>query len=125
MNFDTAKEKFASISQNISGALDVKSGESDNQEIFVSEIGRTCPWDSEYESYYDKTTDCYFWQNDTINPPEWQYWYEGISSDFGDYGWMEYDYDENIWYIEVSDGEWNPLPEKYDTTKLWHFSTSR
>ena len=86
--------------------------------IYVEELGRTCYWDSEYECYYDKPTDSYFAFNDADQ--EWQYWFEGISSDYGDYGWMEFDYDECIWYIEVSDGNWEVLPDKYDASALWH-----
>jgi hypothetical protein len=37
---------------------------------------------------------------------------------------MEYDFAENIWYIEASDDVWEPLPGKYDTKEHWHFSTS-
>jgi len=40
--------------------------------------------------------------------------------DYGDYGWMEWDSSEMQWYIEVSDGEWEPLPEEYDRARLWH-----
>lgn len=88
--------------------------------IYVEEIGRTCEWVSEYDSYYDKPSDCYFgYKEDT---DEWQYWYEGISSDYGDYGWMEYDYGDGNWYIETSNGNWELLPDKYDTSKLWHFN---
>ena len=87
--------------------------------IYVEEIGRDCEWNSEYESYYDKKSDCYFWYKEDTN--EWQYWYEGISSDYGDYGWMEYDYGDGNWYIETSSGNWEILPDKYDTSKLWHF----
>ncbi|MBQ0058476.1 MAG: hypothetical protein KBS83_00735 [Lachnospiraceae bacterium] len=88
--------------------------------IYVDALGRSCDWDDEYETFYDKETDCYFWYNTDINPPCWQYWYEGISSDFGDYGWMEYDEDEDQWYIEASQGNWIVLPKGYDTDKLWH-----
>lgn len=104
----------------ISASADIQT---ENSEIYVEEIGRTCKWDSEYECYYDEPTDCYFWKNDTVHPPQWQYWYEGISSDYGDYGWMEYDFEVGIWYIEVSDGAWEPLPAEYYSTDLWHFAT--
>lgn len=87
---------------------------------YVEELGRYCPWLPSYESYYDQVTDCYFWYNDTIDHPSWQYWYESISSDFGDYGWMEYDEVEQKWYIEVSDSQWSVLPEKYNTDDLWY-----
>ena len=92
---------------------------SDNS-IYVNEIGRECYWDDEYECYYDQTSDCYFYFNDDVEPPEWQYWYEGISSDYGDYGWMAYDYDEEQWYIEDSSG-WIILPDSYNISELWHF----
>ncbi len=86
-------------------------------------------WDYGYDSYYDKSTDCYVWYNTDVAPNLWQYWYEGISSDYGDYGWMEYEdttddgQDNGVWYIEESSGSWVELPDKYDTTNLWHIVT--
>ena len=53
-----------------------------------------------------------------MDPPVWQYWYEGISSDYGDYGWMEHD--DDGWYIEKDHGEWIKLPDKYGTDGLWY-----
>ena len=93
----------------------------DQQEdsIYVSEIGRTC-YLLEDGNYYDPDTDCYFWYNTDVYPNIWQYWYEGISSDYGDYGWMEYDESEGLWYIQVSDYNWIVLPDEYDTSYLWH-----
>ena len=88
--------------------------------IYIDVLGRECYWDDEYECYYDEETDCYFVYADEVNPPEWQYWYEGISSDYGDYGWMSYHYDERLWYIETSSGNWEVLPDRYDTSDLWH-----
>lgn len=88
--------------------------------LYVDEIGRNCKWDSDAESYYDSVTDCYFWYNNENSVPCWQYWYEGISSDYGDYGWMEYDEAEEKWYIEVSNGNWAVLPDKYPTDNLWY-----
>ena len=97
---------------------------SDNYDdaIYVNSIGREIYWNDAYDSYYDEKTDCYLIYNDEVDPPVWQFWYEGISSDYGeDYGWMEWDYDENCWYIESSSG-WDKLPSKYnDTGRLWHF----
>ena len=87
--------------------------------VYVKEINRTCYLDG--EDYYDEESQCWFWYNTDVVPGQWQYWYEGISSDYGDYGWMEYDDDEGIWYIETSDGKWKKLPDKYDTETLWHF----
>ena len=77
-------------------------------------------WYDEYQSYYDAETDCYLWYNEELDPPVWQYWYEGISSDYGDYGWMEYDETEKQWYIEQNSGNWIPLPASYDASRLWH-----
>lgn len=87
---------------------------------YVKSIGRYCDWDDEMECYYDSVTDCYFWYNDTTKTHTWQYWYEDISSDYGDYGWMEFDSTEKQWYIEVADGEWTELPSEYDRSNLWH-----
>ena len=76
-------------------------------------------WNSEYESYYSIPDDCYLWYNTEVIPNLWQYWYEGISSDYGDYGWMEYE-EPDGWFIETDDSTWVELPSKYDSSKLWH-----
>lgn len=94
--------------------------ENSDDSIYIDVLGRYCYWDDEYECYYDEQTDCYFVYADEVDPPEWQYWYEGISSDYGDYGWMSYSYDEGLWYIETNDGQWEVLPDSYDTSSLWH-----
>ena len=88
--------------------------------IYVEEIGRTCYLDG--EDWYDSKSECWFYYNDTVAPYQWQYWYEGISSDYGDYGWMEYDPNEDTWYVETGEGNWVHLPSKYDTSKLWHMT---
>ena len=80
-------------------------------------------WDYSYESYYDKESDCYVWYNTDVSPNLWQYWYEDISSDYGDYGWMEYE--DGEWYIERRDEDWILLDtDKYDTSELWHFDSA-
>ena len=53
-----------------------------------------------------------------MEPAVWQYWYEGISSDFDESGWMEHDADG--WYIEAYKGDWIALPTQYDTSGLWY-----
>ncbi len=80
-------------------------------------------WDYSYESYYDKDTDCYVWYNTEVSPNLWQYWYEDISSNYGDYGWMEYE--DGDWYIEYGAEDWILLnPDKYDQSELWHFDNA-
>ena len=63
---------------------------------------------------------CYFFKNTDLEPEIWQYWFENVSSDYGDYGWMEYDFDEDCWYIQTDDETW----EKYtgSTDGLWHMN---
>lgn len=90
--------------------------------IHVDSIDRDLHWNTEYESYYDPDTDCYVWYNTDVEPAVWQYWYEDISSDFGDYGWMEYELDEDQWYIEDRDSHWIELPDSYDTSNLWYIT---
>ncbi len=89
--------------------------------MYVEETGRTCYPDG--DNMYDMESDCWFWWNEDLLPAQWQYWYEGISSDYGDYGWMEYDDEEKKWYIEVSDGNWQELKD-YDESRLWHFENA-
>ena len=74
-------------------------------------------------NYYDKSTEGYAWLNTDIDPPQFQYWFEGISSEYGEYGWMEYDNDEDRWYIELSQGDWQPLDSavyEANADRLWH-----
>lgn len=92
------------------------------ESFYVEAIDREISWNDEYDSYYDKESDCYVYYNVDQDPPVWQYWYEDISSDYGDYGWMEYELDEDTWYIEVDDDDWEKLPKKYDASKLWYFT---
>jgi hypothetical protein len=88
--------------------------------IYVSALGRDVPWNSTYDSYYDKQTDCYFFLNTDVDPAIWQYWFEGISSDYGDYGWLEWDAREQRWYVQTGENKWEVLPENKGSD-LWHF----
>ena len=76
-------------------------------------------WSSYDDSYYDGEN-CWIWYNTDMDPAVWQYWYDGISSDFGDYGWMEHD--DTGWYIEASNGNWIKLPDTYSTEGLWYIA---
>ena len=87
----------------------------------AQEYDKMLIWDAESESYYDSSTECWIWYNTNVTPAVWQYWYEGISSEY-DEGWMEYDAGEQRWYIEATHGNWIKLPAKYDASKLWHIS---
>ena len=91
---------------------------------YVKSADQSCDkrlvWDSAADSYYDASTDCWLWYNTEVEPPIWQYWYEGISSDYGDYGWMEHDF--SGWYIEKSQDNWTRLPSQYDTDRLWYIA---
>ena len=85
-----------------------------------STANKILKWDANSDSYYDPETDTYFWYNTDLENPVWQYWVEGVSSDYGDYGWMEYN--NGKWYVEVSDGNWreytgNPSGFWYITDK--------
>ena len=79
---------------------------------------KTMKWDSYQESFYDPETETWIWYNTELEEPVWQYWVEGISSDYGDYGWMEHDWDG--WWIEAGYGDWIELPAKYDASRLWY-----
>lgn len=79
---------------------------------------RVMVWNDEEQSYYDTDSELWAWYNTDVEPKLWQYWYEPISGDYGDYGWMEYE--NGVWYIESRSGNWIPVPEKYDISPLWH-----
>ncbi len=72
-----------------------------------SEADKILKWDYGADSYYDEEADCYLWYNTDVAPNLWQYWYEGISSQYPDYGWMEHE--SGGWYIETSSSHWEPL----------------
>ncbi|MBO4458373.1 MAG: hypothetical protein J5802_11695 [Butyrivibrio sp.] len=77
---------------------------------------KTLVWDG--ENYHDTELDFYVWYNDKVK--QYQYWYEPISGDYGDYGWMEYDSVDGHWYIEEKRGKWIIVPDKYDVSMLYH-----
>ena len=84
----------------------------------ASSADKVLKWDSSADSYYDESSDCWIWCNTDVDPYVWQYWYEGISSDYGDYGWMEH-YSDG-WFIESSPGNWIELPSNYSIDSLWY-----
>ena len=79
---------------------------------------KTLIWDEAEQSYHDESSDLWVWYNTDVVPPIWQYWYEPISGDYGDYGWMEYE--DGIWFIETDAGSWSSVPSESDTSALWH-----
>ena len=83
-----------------------------------SSADKALDWDYDADSFYDPEIECWVWYNTDVEPPVWQYWVEGISSDYGDYGWMEHD--DTGWYIERSYGDWISLPSRYSTDGLWY-----
>ena len=89
----------------------------------LRDYDKALQFDRETGNYYDRESDCWLWLNTDVTPSVWQYWYEGISSDFGDYGWMEWSEKDHAWYIETSAGNWNRLPSRYDTSSLWHIAS--
>ncbi len=79
---------------------------------------KTLVWDPEADSYYDAETQCWLWYNTDVEPPLWQYWYEGISSEYDESGWMEHE--DTGWFIESSPEKWIELPEVFDASRLWY-----
>ena len=79
---------------------------------------KTLVWDEDADSYDDEDSQCWLWYHTEVEPPIWQYWYEVISSDYGDCGWMEHD--SEGWFVEASQGNWIHLPERYSTADLWY-----
>ncbi len=87
--------------------------------ISSSQVGdKTLVWDPEAESYYDAETECWLWYNTDVEPALWQYWYEGISSEYGESGWMEHE--DSGWYIEAAWEDWIELPQTFDMSRLWY-----
>lgn len=74
-------------------------------------------YDSTITYYHCVPDRLWFWYDTEQTPNRWQCWYEPISADYGDYGWLECR--GGIWYVEEDEGRWVRLPEKYDTAQLW------
>lgn len=89
--------------------------------IYVAALEREVSWSTQYDCYYDSPTDSYFFLNTNMEPPIWQYWFETVSSDYGDYGWLEWDAKEQKWYVQVSAKKWELLPADKYSNYLWHF----
>lgn len=98
----------------LKGSADgMETGDSSDYDIILT-------WSDYDESYYDANSDCYVWFNTDVDPALWQYWYEGISSSYGDYGWMEYE--DGTWYIETSQGNWEQIDVSGYGDRIWHFA---
>lgn len=73
-------------------------------------------WNEEFCGYYDDLSDGYVWYD--VKREQWRYWFNGISSDYKDYGWMVYK--PEGWRVQKDYADWIKLPEKYDRSKLWY-----
>ena len=91
-------------------------------EIYIAELNREVPWAGQYNSYYDAQTRCRFYlkAEHENGSGYWLYRFDQIAADYGDYGWMRWDYNENRWYIQTDADTFEPLPEKYSDVPLWH-----
>lgn len=76
-------------------------------------------WNEEFCGYYDDRSDGYVWYD--VKRKNWKYWFNGISTDYKDYGWMVYQ--PNGWRIQRDDVDWIKLPEKYDRSRLWYIES--
>ncbi len=88
--------------------------------IYVSALGRDCPYKEYVSCYYDEETNTYFYYNSFLRPAQWLYWYD-------DYGWLMYDSQTAKWYHlgEYINGiSWNEMPSDWKDPKVWHFSNN-
>ena len=113
--YDSARLWFVGLDETVTLT---RSGEGRYTLSAAAAGDKTLVWDAAEESYYDAESDCWLWYNEDVEPAVWQYWFEGVSSDFGDWGWMEH-YDDG-WFIEASAGNWVSLPAQYDSSALWY-----
>ena len=86
-----------------------------NSNYADNEIDKILTRDSD-DNYYDAETGLYLYYSKDYNV--WQYWYEPISGNFGDYGWMEHD--QEGWWIEADYNNWIKVPSNFDTSNLWY-----
>lgn len=94
-----------------------------DESIYVSVLDREAHWSNQFEAYYDRETDCYFFLNDEMDPPIWQYWFEGVSNKYGsEFGWLEWDEKKHCWYVQTGKNTWKPLPEDQITDRMWHMN---
>ena len=89
--------------------------------VYIPALERSAAWSDEYDCYYDAPTDCYFFMNQELNPPVWQYWFESVSAAYGDYGWLEWDAAEQCWYVQTAEYSWKQLPDAEYKDVMWHF----
>lgn len=87
---------------------------------FDGDYDRILYWDEDEQSYHEPDSDLWLWYNIEVDPPIWQYWYEPISGDYGDYGWMEWE--NGAWFIEAERDSWIRVPDGYDLSPLWHIT---
>lgn len=102
--------------QNNKEPISLKKLDDNRYTLDANSTDKTIVYIAEEDSYYDEETGLWLWFNEEYNV--WQYWYEPISANYSDYGWMEHDSDG--WWIERYAGDWIQVPSHYDTSKLWY-----
>ncbi len=113
---------------NVNGGIDNHSGGAYGEVLYLKNIGdntykvvgtsqvtynKILYWDKQSQSYYDEASNCYLKYDKIQKSPVWLYWFDSVSNNYNDYGWLYYD---NGWYIEVSANEWKPI----EINNLWH-----
>ena len=116
VNYNTNNNNTGIVNVVNSSTITLKKESSNAYSISSSYKDKTIKYDSREQLYHDEESDMWLWYNQ--NYDVWQYWYEPISGNYGNYGWMEHDSDG--WWIEASYNNWIKLPSNYDQSKLWY-----
>ena len=88
--------------------------------VYIREAGGSFEWDDSKREYYCKELKCHLRYTDKNIPGVWEYWFQGVSSDYPDGGWMRYDYETKKWQIDTGNNSWTDLPDKYSSYHLWY-----
>ena len=119
---DEKSEQILSVVNRLGNTIWLNEGEPGIWHIAEPETGsRKIGYDNAYTYYRSLSDGLWFWYDTEQTPSRWQCWYEPISGDFGDFGWMEFRSGE--WWIRDKEGAWIQVPGKYDTSSLWYIDS--
>ena len=101
-------ENFGTAGARLSNEESILVVNKDDSEGFFNDVFRL-------SELYNQDCFCYKAKGDDVG-----YNVGTNASDYPGYGNMEYDTAEECWYIETSNGNWEVLPDQYDTAGLWY-----
>ena len=71
-------------------------------------------------SFFDRETKVHIKKDESDRKNPWRYYWEDISPNYPNGGWMMFDEDKLVWFVQNSLGNWEELPYNLVLDYMWY-----